>query len=288
VDISPSYWCREDVGPSFLPPSIQRPICSVPIHHIWLDDVHSPFLTHHDFCARIPMSSSSCILVRNVWASGRKSMSQSGCIALHVLGNYCNDRRGGLHTSHEASMASKYSNPTEASSHVSDGSGRAVCVEVIPLRLPLLIICRTCVASAFRVYYLSVLVRSSDRNCEFTSILLFVLLLTYDLDDGFEYSYWTSIELFVSIITTCLPPCKPLFMRLCCAGRIRADHFTDELGSQSYVNSQSYARTRSTTVPSLRFSNEDDRSTPTSSRDQYHEFHFHKTRSLSPVRMEDR
>ncbi|EPE26246.1 hypothetical protein GLAREA_02158 [Glarea lozoyensis ATCC 20868] len=123
----------------------------------------------------------------------------------------------------------------------------------------------TCVASAFRVYYLSVLVSSQDRNY-----------------DGFEYSYWTSIELFVGIITTCLPPCKPFFMRLCCAGRTRSDHFTDELGSQSY------ARTRSTTVPSLRFSNEDDRSTPTSSRDQYHEFHFHKTRSLSPVRMEDR
>jgi hypothetical protein len=146
----------------------------------------------------------------------------------------------------------------------------------------LLINFRTCVASAFRVYYLSVLVSSKDRNCTYTHRCLRMVANTWSTDDGFEYSYWTSIELFVGILTTCLPPCKPLFMRLCCTGRVRSDHFTDELGSQSY------ARTRSTTVPSLRFSNEDDRSTPTSSRDQYHEFHFHKTRSLSPVRLEDR
>ncbi|KAF4636475.1 hypothetical protein G7Y89_g1624 [Cudoniella acicularis] len=54
----------------------------------------------------------------------------------------------------------------------------------------------TCIASAIRVRYLYVLTQSDDR--------------TYD---GFEYSYWTVIELFIGIITTCLPACKPFFVK---------------------------------------------------------------------------
>ncbi|CAG8978135.1 hypothetical protein HYALB_00013018 [Hymenoscyphus albidus] len=67
----------------------------------------------------------------------------------------------------------------------------------------------TCIASICRVVALHKLANSRDR--------------TYD---GLDYSLWTSIELFVALITTCLPPCRPLFLKYCCTGRGRTWEYT--------------------------------------------------------------
>ncbi|KAG9238693.1 hypothetical protein BJ875DRAFT_480193 [Amylocarpus encephaloides] len=77
----------------------------------------------------------------------------------------------------------------------------------------------TCIASSCRVYYLWVMTESDDR--------------TYD---GFEYSYWTAIELWVGIAVTCLPPCKPAFARLFGCGSQARSHYFDN----SYITQESY------------------------------------------------